>query len=84
MREFIAAGIAVKDGFSADHGNGNGFQKLRNVLREVSRVVVRRFQNGDFDKLARVERVGKRFQEIVGDTALPDLGNGRNICRNRF
>jgi hypothetical protein len=61
MHEIISRRTAVKNGFSANDGDGQSLQKLGYVLRQIYNVVVHAGKNGNFDKLMRFERVRKRF-----------------------
>ena len=84
MCELFSTGIAVENRLSADNRHNQSVQKLRYVFRKVYRIVVYGVQNGHFNQLSRIQRIGKRLQKVVRNPALSDLGNGRQIRRNRF
>ena len=84
MRKIITVATAVENCLSADYRNGNRVQKIRNVFRKVSCVVVGVWKNIHFDKFSCFKRIGEHFQKIVGDATFADLRNrGHGAC-HRF
>jgi hypothetical protein len=83
MRVFITAGVTVKNSLSANNGNTNRAEEFGNIFRDCTGTIFSIVQNGNFDELVRFQRIGKSFQKIVGNTALTDLGDGRERGRQR-
>ena len=84
MRKILTGRAAVKNRLSADNGNGHGVQKVGYVFRTVICVLIGVGQNMHFNKLARFERVGQRFDNVLRNTALTDLRNRMHHHRKGF